>query len=48
MMDAQPCDVHATTTDTTELEKYKGFRPRTSVEEGVSMFLEWYMKIYKH
>lgn len=44
MMDIQPGDVAATHADTTALEEYVKFKPQTSVEEGVSKFVEWYLK----
>ncbi|CAI8271013.1 MAG: UDP-glucose 4-epimerase [Cryomorphaceae bacterium] len=47
MMDIQPGDVPATHADTTALEKYTGFRPSTSVEEGVERFIDWYKVYYK-
>jgi len=43
MMDIQPGDVPATNADTTALEAYVEFKPETSVEEGVSKFVEWYL-----
>lgn len=46
MMDIQPGDVPATHADTTALENYTGFRPNTSVEEGVANFIEWYSNFY--
>jgi UDP-glucuronate 4-epimerase len=47
MMDIQPGDVPATHADTTALEDYIGFKPQTTVEEGVSRFISWYKKYYK-
>ena len=47
MMDIQPGDVPATHADTTALEEYIGFKPQTTVEEGVSRFISWYKKYYK-
>jgi UDP-glucuronate 4-epimerase len=47
MMDIQPGDVPATHADTTALEKYIGFKPQTTVEEGVSRFISWYKEYYK-
>lgn len=44
MMDIQPGDVPATHADTTALEAYVEFKPKTSVEEGVSKFVEWYVE----
>lgn len=46
MMDIQPGDVPATHADTTSLENYIGFRPKTTVEVGVSRFIEWYKEYY--
>lgn len=42
----QPGDVYQTFADTTELEKDFGFKPKTSVQEGLSQFAEWYKKYY--
>lgn len=47
MMDIQPGDVPATHADTTALEDYIGFKPETSVEEGVSKFISWYKEYYE-
>jgi UDP-glucuronate 4-epimerase len=47
MMDIQPGDVPATHADTTALEEYIGFKPETSVEEGVSRFISWYKEYYE-
>ena len=47
MMDIQPGDVPATHADTTALENYIGFRPQTSIENGVEKFMAWYKKYYK-
>ena len=46
MMDIQPGDVPITHADTAELEKHIGFRPKTSVEDGVSAFIAWYKEYY--
>jgi len=43
----QPGDVPATSADTSELEKWVGFKPSTQVEEGVRRFVEWYLD-YPH
>jgi len=42
-MDIQPGDVPATHADSRALENYVGYRPRTSVEKGVELFVEWYL-----
>jgi UDP-glucuronate 4-epimerase len=43
----QPGDVPATSADTTELDKWVGFKPNTPVKEGVRRFVEWYREFYK-
>jgi UDP-glucuronate 4-epimerase len=47
MMDIQPGDVPATHADTAALQGYVNFKPQTSVDEGVSDFVEWYKIYYK-
>jgi UDP-glucuronate 4-epimerase len=42
----QPGDVPATAADTTALEAWTGFRPNTSVREGVARFVAWYREFY--
>jgi UDP-glucuronate 4-epimerase len=42
----QPGDVPATRADVDDLERDFGFRPRTTVEEGVARFVEWYRAYY--
>ena len=42
----QPGDVQATAADTHRLEEWIGFRPSTSILEGVSRFAEWYREFY--
>ena len=42
MLDIQPGDVPETHADTTLLEEYINFRPKTTVELGISKFIEWY------
>ena len=42
----QPGDVPVTTADTTRLERATGFRPTTTVEEGIRRFVEWYFEYY--
>jgi UDP-glucuronate 4-epimerase len=43
----QPGDVPATSADTTELDRWVGFKPNTPVKEGVRRFVEWYRDFYK-
>lgn len=47
MMDIQPGDVPATHADTSALSDYVGFRPNTSVDEGIKEFVIWYKNYYK-
>lgn len=42
----QPGDVPVTFADTTPLEEDFGFRPHTSLREGLRIFAEWYFKFY--
>ncbi|WP_124079625.1 NAD-dependent epimerase [Pigmentiphaga humi] len=42
----QPGDVPATAADTSELDKWVGFKPNTPVKEGVRRFVEWYRQYY--
>jgi UDP-glucuronate 4-epimerase len=42
----QPGDVASTQADVTELERAIGFRPRTSIDEGIRRFVEWYRGYY--
>jgi len=43
----QPGDVPVTYADTTPLEQDFGFKPNTSLREGLRHFAEWYAKYYK-
>lgn len=43
----QPGDVPVTYADTSELEKNFGFKPSTSLREGLRKFAEWYKEYYK-
>ena len=43
----QPGDVPATYADIGLLESAVGFRPGTSIEEGVTRFIEWYRSYYR-
>jgi UDP-glucuronate 4-epimerase len=46
-MPIQPGDVPATAANTDELEAWVGFKPNTSVKEGVAQFVKWYRTYYK-
>ena len=43
----QPGDVPVTYADTTPLERDYGFKPNTSLREGLRKFAEWYKEFYK-
>lgn len=43
----QPGDVSVTYADTSELEKKIGFKPNTSLREGLRKFAEWYKVFYR-
>ncbi|HEY1845016.1 MAG TPA: NAD-dependent epimerase [Buttiauxella sp.] len=47
MMPMQPGDVLETSADTRALYEVIGFKPQTSVAEGVERFVEWYKTFYK-
>jgi UDP-glucuronate 4-epimerase len=46
MLDMQPGDVAATYADVDALEQAVGFRPSTSIEDGVRRFVDWYQSFY--
>ena len=43
----QPGDVSCTSADTSELESWIDFKPNTSVNQGISQFINWYKDFYK-
>ena len=43
----QPGDVASTASNTESLENWVGFKPNTSIEEGISKFVSWYKDFYK-
>lgn len=45
-MDMQPGDVLRTYADVSDLEKEIGFKPATSIENGLGEFVEWYKNYY--
>ena len=47
MLPMQPGDVMETSADTSALYKVIGFKPQTSVSEGVARFVEWYKGFYQ-
>ena len=47
LMPMQPGDVPATFADIDALEQAVGFRPSTSIEDGVQQFIDWYREYYQ-
>jgi UDP-glucuronate 4-epimerase len=47
LLPMQPGDVPATRADVDDLARDFGYRPRTTVEEGVARFVEWYRAYYR-
>jgi UDP-glucuronate 4-epimerase len=47
MLPMQPGDVEATYADIAELERDIGFRPSTTVDEGVARFAKWYCEYHR-
>ena len=47
MMPMQPGDVLETSAETQPLYDLVGFRPQTSVKDGVKNFVDWYRAFYK-
>lgn len=46
LLPMQPGDVYQTYADVSELEKDFGFRPKTSLREGLSHYAKWYKAFY--
>jgi UDP-glucuronate 4-epimerase len=46
MLPMQPGDVYKTFADTSSFEKDFGFKPSTSIQEGVALFIDWYRRFY--
>jgi UDP-glucuronate 4-epimerase len=46
LLPMQPGDVPATRADVDDLAREFGYRPRTTVDEGVARFVEWYRAYY--
>jgi UDP-glucuronate 4-epimerase len=46
LVDIQPGDVPATYADVDALVRDVGFRPATSIEDGVHQFVDWYFRYY--
>ena len=48
LLPLQPGDVPDTFADVTALEQAVSYKPQTSIEVGVSQFLDWYVEYYDH
>ena len=46
MLPMQPGDVSFTYANTDALSNYIGFKPKTSIEEGIESFVAWYKEFY--
>ena len=46
LLPMQPGDVPSTMADVSDLEKATGFRPNTSIEDGIAAFVKWYREYY--
>jgi UDP-glucuronate 4-epimerase len=46
LLPMQPGDVPSTMADVSELEQATGFRPQTTVEDGIARFVKWYREYY--
>ncbi len=46
MLPIQPGDVPATYADVSDLVKDLGYKPSTSLQEGVNNFVKWYKKFF--
>ena len=46
LLPIQAGDVPATYADVDDLMKDVGFKPQTSIEEGIKRFVEWYREYY--
>jgi len=47
MMDIQPGDVPATYADVQDLVDNFGYKPETTIQEGINKFVDWYLEYYK-
>jgi UDP-glucuronate 4-epimerase len=47
MLPMQPGDVTETFADVTDLMRDTGFRPQTSIEDGLRDFVAWYRNYYR-
>ena len=43
----QKGDVVSTSSDTSKLEDWINFKPNTSIETGIKLFVNWYKDFYR-
>jgi UDP-glucuronate 4-epimerase len=48
MLPMQPGDVPAAVSDVSDLIEDVGFKPETTIEDGVNRFIDWYLDFYGH
>jgi UDP-glucuronate 4-epimerase len=48
MLPIQPGDVPATYADVDDLIRDVGFKPETSIADGIGRFVEWYQDYYRN
>lgn len=47
LMEIQPGDVESTYADVQSLYDHIGFKPQTSIQEGIKGFVDWYLEYFK-
>ena len=45
-MEIQPGDVYETSADINKIKNLTGFKPTTSIEEGIPKFINWYNQFH--
>ena len=48
MLPIQAGDVPETLADTNELEDWIDYKPNTSINKGISLFVDWFKDFYKY
>ena len=46
-IDMQPGDVPITSSDTSSLEDWIGYKPTIKISDGINNFIKWYKMYYK-
>ena len=46
-LEMQPGDVSETAADIDNLSQFTGFKPSTSIEDGIPKFISWYKNFHK-